>query len=178
MLRHVGILAALITMGLSTAAQAINAQAINAQATSFMEFVKGLERCQDYAETCLSISVSDRKLSVFQNRTVAKSFDIAVGKSGWQTPLGNHYVFEMGQNVDWLNLHTGEPSAHNPILGQWIGYARYDDDVRVGFHPTDQLNSVGEAASHGCNRMRPEDFDQLYSLISETKTLVPVLVRR
>ncbi|MGB7416822.1 MAG: L,D-transpeptidase [Thermosynechococcaceae cyanobacterium] len=168
MWRSIGIWAALITMGFGTVAEA----------TSLTQVVEGLEQCQDYAETCLLIDVGDRNLSIFQNGSIIKTFKVAVGKPGWQTPIGNHYVFEMGRNVDWLNLYTGEPSSHNPMLGQWIGYARYDDDVRVGFHPTAQVNSVGEAASHGCNRMRPDEFNQLYTFISKAKTLVPVLVRQ
>lgn len=166
MLRHIGV--ALAFVGLST----------TAQAKDFTQIVTQLEHCQDYGGTCLGIDVSDRTVTLFQRGKAMETFDVAVGKPGWRTPIGNHYVFEMGRNVNWLDLYTGKPSTQNPMLGQWIGYARYDDDVRVGFHPTEHVNSVGQPSSHGCNRMRLADFNQLYAQIAKAKTMVPVLVRQ
>ena len=150
---------------------------LRASAFSPQEWVQPLTHCQDFQGRCLAIDISDRTVTLFQKGKEVNRYPVAVGKTGWETPLGNHYIFEMGRDVDWIDLFTGELSEHNPMLGSWIGYARFEDDIRVGFHPTPNRNSVGQAASHGCNRMTVEDFDQLYQFIEEAKSVVPVLVR-
>ena len=48
-------------------------------------------------------------------------------------------------------------APNNPLKARWLGiYAG------AGIHGTDDVGSIGSAASHGCIRMRIPDVEELY----------------
>jgi lipoprotein-anchoring transpeptidase ErfK/SrfK len=51
-------------------------------------------------------------------------------------------------------------SAENPLKARWLGI--YDG---AGIHGTDQVGSLGSAASHGCLRMSIPDVIEVYEKI-------------
>ncbi len=115
----------------------------------------------------LVISLSDRQVSVYHRDEYQRSFPIAIGRSGWETPTGDFEVMQMIQDPFWENPFTGEvipPGADNPLGSRWIGFWT-DGRNYIGFHGTPNINSVGTAASHGCIRMYDHDVVQLFELV-------------
>ncbi|MBE9190838.1 L,D-transpeptidase [Gloeocapsopsis crepidinum LEGE 06123] len=117
----------------------------------------------------LTIQLSSRKVTLYRGDTPIKSYPIAVGRSGWETPTGNFRVGQMLKNPTWISPLTDEvvPGGHpdNPLGSYWIGFWS-DGRNSIGFHGTPNPESVGTAASHGCIRMYNKDVEELFSQVS------------
>ena len=112
------------------------------------------------------------KLSLYRNLKLAKSYGIAVGQVGLETPAGLYHVQNKAVNPAWTMPNSdwvapgdrgkivpgGTPE--NPLKARWLGiYAG------AGIHGTDAEGSIGSAASHGCIRMRIPDVVELYEQV-------------
>lgn len=116
----------------------------------------------------LEISLSRRQLTLFQGTTAIKRYPVAVGRSGWETPIGKFQIKQMILNPAWKNPFTGSVIAggdpENPLGRYWIGFWT-DGKNWVGMHGTPNPNSVGRAASHGCVRMYNQDIAELFGKV-------------
>lgn len=119
------------------------------------------------ADTYLVIKLSDRRVYVYRSKQLKASYPIAIGKSGWETPVGNYKVLQMKRDPAWEHPWTGKiipPGAENPLGARWIGFWT-DGRNYIGFHGTPQEQLVGQAVSHGCVRMRNKDILALYAQV-------------
>ena len=124
------------------------------------------------AEKYPAVVIVDRghfKLSLYRNLKFAKSYRVAIGQVGLETPAGLYHVQNKAVNPawtmpdsDWVKpkdrgkvIPGGSPE--NPLKARWLGI--FDG---AGIHGTDAINSLGTAASHGCVRMRISDVEELY----------------
>jgi lipoprotein-anchoring transpeptidase ErfK/SrfK len=109
------------------------------------------------------------KLTLYKNLKPVKTYGIAVGRVGLETPAGLYHVQNKAvdpawtmPNSDWVApadrgkvVPGGTPE--NPLKARWLGiYAG------AGIHGTDDDSSIGSAASHGCIRMHIPDVIDLY----------------
>lgn len=119
--------------------------------------------------TRLEISLRRRQVTVYRENKPIKSYPIAIGRKGWETPTGNFQVLQMIQNPKWIHPFTGEAipggDPENPLGHYWIGFWTNGKDW-VGFHGTPNPESVGRAASHGCVRMHNKDVEELFGQVS------------
>ncbi|MCS6959240.1 MAG: L,D-transpeptidase family protein [Pseudanabaenaceae cyanobacterium SKYGB_i_bin29] len=126
--------------------------------------------------TRLEVSLSRRQVTAFQGNTKFKTYPIAVGRAGWETPQGTFKVQQMIAKPAWKNPFTGDViksgDPDNPLGEYWIGFWTNGKDWS-GFHGTPHRHSVGQAISHGCLRMYNEHIKELFSLIS-ADTIVKV----
>ncbi len=118
----------------------------------------------------LEISLSRRRVGVFKGKNLIKSYPIAVGRPGWETPIGTYQVRQMLRNPTWVHplqkgvsIPGGDPE--NPLGRFWIGFWT-DGKNWIGFHGTPNPKSVGTAASHGCIRMYNKDVEELFKKVS------------
>lgn len=117
--------------------------------------------------TIIIVDRSGFKLRLFKKLKLAKTYPIAVGQAGLETPAGLYTINDKQvnpawhvPNSDWAGDLAGKtipPGPGNPIVARWMGI--YDG---VGIHGTDDIGSLGSAASHGCIRMNPTDVIALY----------------
>lgn len=111
------------------------------------------------------------KLTYYENLKPKRSYKVAVGMPGLETPPGRFDVANKGVNVPWSvpnqpwagdqagkTIPGGAPD--NPIKARWLGIAD-----GVGIHGTDDIASLGTAASHGCIRMAIPEVIRLYKVI-------------
>ncbi len=119
-------------------------------------------------EVRLVIRLSDRRVYLYQGDRVQESYPIAIGKAGWETPVGEHEVINKQRNPTWEHPWTGEivpPGPDNPLGVGWIGF--WTDGLNyIGFHGTPAEHLVGQAVSHGCVRMRNQDILALYAKVN------------
>ena len=109
------------------------------------------------------------KLTLYKNLKPTRTYGIAVGQAGLETPAGLYHVQNKAVNPAWTMPDSdwvapkdrgkvvpgGTPE--NPLKARWLGiYAG------AGIHGTDAEGSIGTAASHGCIRMRIPDVVALY----------------
>jgi lipoprotein-anchoring transpeptidase ErfK/SrfK len=106
-------------------------------------------------------------LRFYDHLKLVKSYPIAVGQVGLETPSGLYHVTDKQVNPYWhvpdsawagsLAGQVIPPGPSNPLQARWIGI--YDG---AGIHGTSDTGSLGSAASHGCVRMAIPDVIDLY----------------
>jgi lipoprotein-anchoring transpeptidase ErfK/SrfK len=124
----------------------------------------------DLARKYPTIIIVDRsgfKLRLYKKLRLAKTYPIAVGQSGLETPAGLYAIQDRTINPSWTvpnSAWAGDlagkvipPGPENPIVARWLGIAN-----GVGIHGTNDIGSIGSAASHGCIRMKPSDVIALF----------------
>ena len=115
----------------------------------------------------LVVSLSDRQVHVYRDGKLKASYDVAVGHPEWPTPTGRFQVQYMQKDPTWLHPITKEivtPGPGNPLGSRWIGFWA-KDGWQIGFHGTNEVESIGQAVSHGCIRMYESDIQKLYEQV-------------
>ena len=117
-------------------------------------------------------------LRYFRNLELSKTYPIAVGKSGFETPAGLYDIQWKETNPkwrvpnsDWAGALAGKvipPGPDNPIQARWMAF-----NGGAGIHGTNDDASIGTSASRGCVRMRIPDVIALYA---KTPVGTPVYV--
>jgi len=115
----------------------------------------------------LTLDRSTFTLRLWKNLKLAKTYTVAVGMEGLETPEGLYQIEAMEENPvwnvpesDWAGSLAGQtipPGPSNPIKARWM--AIYEG---AGIHGTEETSSLGSAASHGCVRMSIPDVEELY----------------
>lgn len=109
-----------------------------------------------------------KQVQVYEQDKLIASFPVAVGKKGWETPVGEFEIIQMVENPSWQNPWTGKvvpPSPNGPLGERWIGFWTNGKDF-IGFHGTPGEHLIGQAVSHGCVRMKNKDIKELFNLVS------------
>lgn len=117
------------------------------------------------------VLVADRNnfhLLLYKDLKLAKTYTVAVGAVGFDTPAGLYHIQNKAVDPAWTVPHSawagdlagqvvpgGTPE--NPLKARWLGI--FDG---AGIHGTDETYSLGSAASHGCIRMAIPDVIELY----------------
>ncbi len=118
----------------------------------------------------LTLDRSTFTLRLWENLKLAKTYTVAVGMEGLETPEGRYEIEEKEENPTWhvpdsawagsLAGTTVPPGPSNPIKARWM--AIYEG---AGIHGTEETESLGSAASHGCVRMAIPDVEELYDRV-------------
>ena len=108
------------------------------------------------------VSLEDRKLALVENGEVVKTYSVAVGKPSTPSPTGEFTIARRVMNPTYH--HDGRtvlPGPRNPVGDRWMGLSEHG----YGIHGTNEPNSIGKAASHGCIRMGKADIEDLYTRV-------------
>jgi lipoprotein-anchoring transpeptidase ErfK/SrfK len=112
------------------------------------------------------------QLTLYKNLKLAKTYRVAIGAVGYDTPAGLYSIQNKAVNPAWTmpNSDWVAPAdrgrvipggvPENPLKARWLGI--YDG---AGIHGTDATGSIGTAASHGCIRMLIPDVIELYDQV-------------
>ncbi|MFQ4135299.1 L,D-transpeptidase [Nodosilinea sp. PGN35] len=116
----------------------------------------------------LEISLSQRRVTLYEGTKRVEQYPIGIGRAGWETPVGTFRVRQMQEDPIWIHPFTDERipnnDSRNPLGTRWVGFWT-DGHVWVGLHGTSAPSSVGTAASHGCIRMHNADVEALFARI-------------
>ncbi len=132
------------------------------------------------AGLALGVNVPQRMVFVFSGAG-AVGYPVAVGRSGWQTPLGDFSIVSKETNPTWdvpesiraearragrsLPLKV-PPGPNNPLGAYWLGLSLGS----VGIHGTNAPSSVYHAITHGCIRMHADDIAALFGQVTVGST--------
>jgi len=151
--------------------------AVVAQAHSIAPEVTKDEVAAEYP-SYLTLDRSTFTLRLWKNLKLAKTYTVAVGMEGLETPEGLYEIQEKEENPvwhvptsDWAGSLAGQtipPGPSNPIKARWMGI--YEG---AGIHGTEETYSLGSAASHGCVRMAIPDVEELYD---EVEVGTPIFI--
>jgi len=118
----------------------------------------------------LTIDRAGFQLRLWEHLKLAKTYTIAVGQAGLETPAGTYSIDDKQVNPSWYvpdSAWAGDlagqvipPGPEDPLKARWMGF--YSG---AGIHGTDDIASLGTAASHGCIRMSIPDVIELYDQV-------------
>jgi lipoprotein-anchoring transpeptidase ErfK/SrfK len=121
--------------------------------------------------TYLTVDESSFTVTLWKDLEPVKKYTVAVGQPAYPTPTGLYSI--ASQQVDpvwsvpnspWAGELGGTTvaggTAENPLKARWMGITD-----GAGFHGTDDVGSLGTAASHGCIRMSVPDVVDLYDQV-------------
>jgi lipoprotein-anchoring transpeptidase ErfK/SrfK len=127
----------------------------------------------------ISVDRATHKLRLFRALRLVRTYPVAVGAAGFETPAGLRYVIYKDKNPSWTapnrpwaapyqgqTFPPGDP--RNPLRAWFIALGD-----GIGIHGTSEEWTVGTSASHGCIRMHASDVDQVAKL---TPVGTPVLI--
>ena len=132
-----------------------------------------------YAPGTIVVDTSERRLYLIEGNGSALRYGIGVGRAGFQWK-GTHKITAKKENPDWTpppemiarqkdvqrHMKGGDPA--NP-LGT---HAMYLGSTLYRIHGSPDADSVGEAESSGCFRMRNTDVADLYKRVPVGTTVV------
>ena len=113
-------------------------------------------------QRALIVSIPDRKIVLLENGVVARVYPIAVGKPSTPSPAGSFSIVRRVSDPTYS--HNGRlvaPGPKNPVGSRWMGLSAKG----YGIHGTNEPNSIGKAASHGCIRMGKADIEDLFARV-------------
>jgi lipoprotein-anchoring transpeptidase ErfK/SrfK len=121
--------------------------------------------------TYLTLDRSTYQLKLWKNLELEKTYTVAVGQVGLETPAGLYSIQDKQvdpawhvPNSDWAGDLAGQVipggTAENPLKARWMGIFN-----GAGIHGTSDEASLGSAASHGCVRMAVTDVIDLYDRV-------------
>jgi len=119
----------------------------------------------------LTVDRSSFQLHLYEDLKLAKTYTVAIGALGFDTPAGLYHIQNKAVDpawsvpeADWAGDLAGTtvPGGvpENPLKERWMGI--FDG---AGIHGTDDVGSLGSAASHGCVRMGIPDVIELYDQV-------------
>ncbi|HEX4519622.1 MAG TPA: L,D-transpeptidase family protein [Gaiellaceae bacterium] len=117
------------------------------------------------------INRAANRLTLFHSdNTVWRVFNVATGQSIYPTPAGRFSIVVKWVDPTWYpptqdawaaGLSPVPPGPGNPLGTRWMGLSA----PGVGIHGTDEPDSIGSNASHGCIRMQVPDSEWLFSRV-------------
>jgi hypothetical protein len=130
--------------------------------------------------TVLTVDRSGKRLRLFKRLRLSRSYPIAIGAAGHDTPSGRFRIQNKQvnpawhvPNSPWAGAMAGKVvpggAPNNPLKARWLGVSG-----SVGIHGTAEEWSIGSRASKGCIRMRVGDVIALYRRVPVG---TPVLIR-
>ena len=155
---------------LAVAIQSPDHRTVEAEVDTVQPEVTTKELAEQYP-VYLTVDRSSFQLKLWENLELSKTYTVAIGAVGFDTPSGQYSIqnkaVDPAWNVpdsDWAGDLAGEVipggAPNNPLKARWMGI--YDG---AGIHGTDDTASLGSAASHGCVRMAVPDVIELYDQV-------------
>jgi lipoprotein-anchoring transpeptidase ErfK/SrfK len=132
--------------------------------------VKLHDLAKEYSKL-LVVNRSSFKLNYYVQLKLVKTYTVAIGQVGYDTPTGLYHIQNKSvdpswnvPNAAWAGSLAGQTipggAPNNPLKARWMGI--YNG---AGIHGTADDGSIGSAASHGCIRMHVPDVIDLYDRV-------------
>ncbi|MEG6584510.1 L,D-transpeptidase [Dendrosporobacter sp. 1207_IL3150] len=97
----------------------------------------------------ITISISRRTLTLFNNGTPIRSYPVGTGKHYSPTPKGQYHIVNK------------RPNPGGPFGSMWLGLSI----PHYGIHGTNNPSSIGGYVSKGCIRMYNKNVIELASIV-------------
>ncbi len=169
-------------MGLKTdvpGAQAAILQALNAESalkdsasrvTSIPVAIIKPKVVESSFKKTLVVSLSQRKVRLYNGAKLEKTYRIAIGQPAFPTPTGDFEIINKRYMPTWTNPGSAwaasMPAYIAPGYSNPLGTRALDLSASgIRFHGSSNDGSIGTAASHGCMRMHMWDVEALYPLV-------------
>ena len=117
----------------------------------------------------IRVDLSERKLYLYSEGKLVKTYSVAVGQPAYPTPMGSWKIISKVRNPTWtppkspwaVGMDPVPPGPGNPLGTRWMGLSA----PAIGIHGTYADGSIGTAASHGCIRMHVHEAEDLFNRV-------------
>jgi lipoprotein-anchoring transpeptidase ErfK/SrfK len=114
----------------------------------------------------LQVDLSSRQLAVIENGETTATYSVAIGTPSYPTPKGSFTIRRIIWNPRWVppdspwarKKRPKEPGEEGNPMGK-VKIFFQEPDYYI--HGTREVDSLGQAESHGCLRMRNADVIEL-----------------
>ncbi len=137
---------------------------------------------QEAGQISIHVSIKESILEVRVGDKLAAAFPVTVGSHQTVSPVGKWNVQAVAKMPNFrydlqmlkhgersANFHLLPPGPNNPVGIMWIALNKKG----IGIHGTNDPDSIGRSASHGCIRLANWDVAKLAELV---KAGVPVTI--
>lgn len=115
------------------------------------------------------VDLSERRLYLYSDGEVVKTYKVAVGMPRYPTPTGSFKIVGKAVDPTWTppdsdwarGMEPMGPGEGNPLGTRWMGL----DSPGIGIHGTYESASIGTATSHGCIRMYLKEAEDLFERV-------------
>ena len=121
------------------------------------------------------VNLKERMLQVYDHQNIIAAFPITPGSSSIPAPRGNwkivviasmpYFRYDekmLNEGIQSETFHQLPPGPNSPVGVMWMGLNRRG----IGLHGTNNPETIGRAASHGCIRLANWDAVRLSQLVS------------
>jgi lipoprotein-anchoring transpeptidase ErfK/SrfK len=150
---------------------AVDATALHKAIKASLVSPQASRRFSAKTATTLVVNRERFELTVFKDLKAVKTYSVAIGAVGRDTPAGLYHIQNKAVNPAWTEPNSDwvpekdrgkvvpGGTAENPLKARWLGI--FDGAGIHGVDPS-EYGTIGHAASHGCVRMRIADVEDLY----------------
>jgi lipoprotein-anchoring transpeptidase ErfK/SrfK len=132
--------------------------------------------------TTLLVRTGENRLYVYQSGQLVRTYPVATGMPGYETPRGQFRVTLKRYRPTWVNPTPNSgwglsmpavipPGPNNPLGTRALNLSA----PAIRIHGTPSVSSIGYNASHGCIRMRMRDVEALFPIVP---TGAPVFITK
>ena len=144
------------------------------EATAAKVTAEGLRK-----KNTLIVSLRQRKIYLYKGEDLVKTYRCAVGSGGYPTPRGDFSIVAKRYMPTWSNPGSGwasdMPRTIPPGYSNPLGVRALNLNAPgIRIHGTNNIGSIGSAASHGCMRVANGQIIDLYDRV---KVGDPVYIR-
>lgn len=134
----------------------------------------------EFSQRSVKVDTRDRMLDLVEGNRVIASFPITPGSTSLPAPVGtwriekvttmpifrwDEAMLQHGRRSS--RFHTIPPGPRSPVGIVWIGVNK----TGIGIHGTDNPNTIGRTASHGCIRLSNWDAARLVNQVTRGMTV-------
>ena len=109
------------------------------------------------------VDVSENQLTLLQDQELLKTYSVATGRAGHETPLGTFKIVNKLVDPVWYKTGAVVPtgSPENILGSRWLGFSLEG----YGIHGTTLPETIGAHTSEGCVRMHNRDVEEIYTIV-------------
>jgi len=118
----------------------------------FIRYFNVQDCYRDFSAYNITVNVAAKRLTLFKEGKLFKTYPISVGKPSTPTPKGNFRIINKDHNPGW------------PFDARWLGLNALNGSY--GIHGTNNPSSIGKTITNGCISIYSNNIIELYNLVS------------
>lgn len=143
--------------------------------------IPGLPEVPEYQSRVIKIDTREKMLDLYEGEKLLASLPITPGSGRLATPPGTWRIVGIAQmptfrwdksvleyGVRSENFYELPLGPNNPVGVMWIGLNK----PGIGIHGTNQPQTIGRSASHGCMRTANWDVVRLSKMLTKGMTVI------
>ncbi|MCP4230946.1 MAG: L,D-transpeptidase family protein [bacterium] len=127
----------------------------------------------DEIDEGIYVSLGKKAIYEYEGGELARVYPCAIGKEETPSPPGTYNMYAKSEWPTWY--WEGEaipPGPENGLGARFLGISNDEHPRGYGLHGTNEPDSIGTAASHGCIRTYNEYIEEMYETVAVGETVI------